>query len=110
MSMKKLLAFCLIAIIICACDEDKTHEIVMKVKENKVGCTGVGQMECYLVQQGNKIDTDEWEYLYDEIEGFVYEPGFVYTLLVAKERIKNPPMDGSSVKYALIRELSKEPR
>jgi hypothetical protein len=54
------------------------------------------------------MDSDEWEYFYEQIEGFAYEPGFIYKLLVAKESVKNPSADSPSVKYLLIREISKE--
>jgi hypothetical protein len=110
--MKKILAFYLIAIFIFSCEEDETQDqLILKVKENKISCTGYeGQTECYLVQQGSKIDSDEWEYFYEEIEGFVYEAGFVYKLSVAKESIVNPTMDSPNTKYLLIRELSKEPK
>jgi hypothetical protein len=94
--MKKTLALYLIAIFIFSCEEDKTQIELIRVKENKVSCWGVGQTECYLVQKGDKIDTEEWEYFYSEIEGFEYEPGFVYKLSVAKEPIADPPMDRSA--------------
>jgi heat shock protein HslJ len=110
--MKKILTFYIIAIFIFSCEEESTqNELILRVKENKTSCTGYeGQTECYLVQQGSKIDSDDWEYFYEQIEGFVYEPGFVYKISVAKETIVNPPIDSPSVKYSLIRELSKEPK
>ena len=106
--MTKILAFYLITIFILSCADDNSPvELILKVKENKINCTGYeGQTECYLVQQGNKIDSNDWEYFYEQIEGFVYEPGFVYKLSVAKETIANPPTDSPNVKYSLIRELS----
>ncbi len=110
--MKKILVFYLIAIFIFSCEEDETkYQLILKVKENKISCTGYeGQTECYLVQQGSKIDSDQWEYFYEQIEGFVYEPGFVYKLSVLKEPLVNPPMDSPDMRYILIRELSKEPK
>lgn len=110
--MKKIFAFYLVAILVFSCEEDKTQvELILKVKENKISCSGYeGQTECYLVQQDSKIDSEEWEYFYEQIEGFVYESGFVYKLLVAKESIVNPLIDGPNMKYLLIKELSKEPK
>ena len=43
-----------------------------------------------------------------EIKGFTYEKGFEYKLLVQEKHLANPPQDGSSVEYSLIKELSKE--
>lgn len=50
-----------------------------------------------------------WQPFYDSIDGFVHEPGFMYDLLVAKRTIRNPPADGSSIAYRLIRILSRTP-
>ncbi len=72
----------------------------------------VGEMEgnCLLVQEGDQIGTDDWSLFYYEhsIKGFDYEPGYIYHLKVKKKRIKNPPMDGSSISYRLVRIMSKE--
>lgn len=108
--MKKIFALYVVSIFSFSCDENNTrNEIILRVKENKISCTGYeGQTECYLVQQGSSIDSEQWEFFYEQIEGFVYEPGFVYRLLVAKEPIQNPPMDSPNTKYLLIKQLSKE--
>jgi hypothetical protein len=83
--------------------------MIIRVKESKISCTGYeGQTECYLIQQGEAIDTELWQYFYENIEGFNYEPGFTYKLLISKEPVKNPPMDAPRIKYTLIKELSKE--
>lgn len=105
--MKRLF---LLGLICYSCLAEDLHtEIIIRVKEAKTSCVGFeGQTECYLVQQGSNIDGDSWEYFYDQIEGFHYEPGFVYKLLVAKESVKNPPQDASNIKYILVKELSKE--
>ncbi|WP_224996194.1 DUF4377 domain-containing protein [Cesiribacter sp. SM1] len=79
------------------------------MKDNKVNCSGYeGQTDCYLVQEGSLIGTDEWNYFYEQIEGFNYETGFIYELLVNKRKVKNPPMDAPNVKYTLVKILSKE--
>lgn len=52
--------------------------------------------------------TDNWSFLSEDIEGFDYEEGYEYYLLVSSHTIKNPPMDGSSAYYRLIRVISKE--
>lgn len=108
--MKRLYLFYFFLALCLSCQtEDLRTEIILRVKENKIGCSGhEGQTECYLVQQGDYINSNTWQYFYDQIEGFEYEPGFVYKLLVAKEPVKNPPIDASNIKYILIKELSKE--
>lgn len=68
----------------------------------------VGPVLTYLVQKGEDIGTDNWGNFYSDIEGFNYEPGYIYNLSVATERIDNPPADGSSIKYTLQEIISKE--
>lgn len=89
--------------------ENVDNQIIMMVKDTKVSCTGGnGPMECLQVQMGEKVGSQTWEYFYSPIEGFNYQPGYVYTLKVKTEPIKNPPADGSSVKYTLIEVVLKE--
>ncbi|RQO30653.1 hypothetical protein DBR32_07925 [Taibaiella sp. KBW10] len=66
---------------------------------------GVMKKDCLQV----KYDKDQknWELFYDTIEGFQYEKGYNYELIVLDERVDNPPADGSSIKYRLIKEVSK---
>lgn len=80
--------------------------IKMQVKEQKVPCTGVAPMECFEVKIGKE---KEWSYFYDAIEGFDYEPGYVYKLKV--ERIKRNgtvPADASAYTYKLRKIVSKK--
>ncbi len=67
-------------------------------------CVGVAPQTCLLV----KFEKDaEWELFYDNITGFLYEPGFEYELLVTKTEVENPPADASSVQYELIEVVNK---
>ncbi len=68
---------------------------------------GAGKMKCMLVREK---PTDEWELFYNNIDGFSYEPGYDYVLTVSTAKIANPPADGSSIKYTLIRQISKAKR
>ncbi|MCO5234226.1 MAG: DUF4377 domain-containing protein [Chitinophagales bacterium] len=56
-----------------------------------------------------KKDTNqtEWENFYSQIEGFSYEKGYEYKLLIKEEKIENPPADGSNIRYILVKILSK---
>ncbi|WP_083506393.1 DUF4377 domain-containing protein [Chryseobacterium aquaticum] len=74
------------------------------IASQTVDCTGVAPMKCLQVKEK---ETDQWENFYSNIEGFTYEPGFEYELKVKTEKIENPPMDGSSIKYTLIKQVSK---
>lgn len=68
-------------------------------------CTGVGQQKCMLIRETPK---EAWSNFYDQIEGFTYEKGFNYKLLVTVTRVDNPPADASSLKYTLKEILLKE--
>lgn len=67
-------------------------------------CVGVAPQKCMLIKKGDAAD---WEFFYSSIEGFQYEPGYEYILEVREEKLDNVPVDASSIKYTLVRELSK---
>lgn len=67
-------------------------------------CTGVAPMKCLQVKEKA---SENWTNFYTNIEGFVYEPGYEYVLKVKTEKIANPPADGSSIKYTLVKQVSK---
>jgi hypothetical protein len=76
----------------------------MEVAEARVPCIALGPRDCLLV----RMQPDgEFGRLYDEIHGFVYEPGYRYRLRVSKRAIRNPPADGSSIEFRLVRVVSK---
>ncbi len=76
----------------------------MQIADHTQDCVGVGPQKCLLVKQDG--DTD-WKFFYTRIEGFTYEPGYEYKLLVKREPIKNPPADGASLRYTLVDMLEK---
>ena len=80
--------------------DEKTMIIASETKD----CTGVAPMKCLQVKEK---ESGNWENFYSNIEGFTYEPGFEYTLKIRTEKIENPPMDGSSIRYILVKEISK---
>ncbi|CAL1520996.1 DUF4377 domain-containing protein [Chitinophaga sp. MM2321] len=75
------------------------------VKESKEPCTGVAPMECLQIKG---IRDSAWTNLYTNINGFKYTPGYRYKLIVKVTTIKNPPADGSSLKYTLKKVLEKK--
>ena len=83
------------------------EEANFRINHYTEDCTGVGPQKCLLVQEDSLIGTDEWRFFYSGIEGFSYEPGYIYNLNVKKTDIANPPADASSIKYELIEILSK---
>lgn len=79
----------------------------LEVASTTVRCW-VESMERDCLQVRDRAD-QPWRYFYQTIDGFVYEPGFEYTIQVAVRTIVNPPQDASTAAYRLIAVLRKEP-
>ncbi|UJH91031.1 DUF4377 domain-containing protein [Antarcticibacterium sp. 1MA-6-2] len=107
--MKILVLLVLVLTAGCSATADVGEEIKMRVNSSTVNCEGLMEGECLLIQQGEKIDSEDWEYFYfkDDIVGFNYEPGFIYDIIVKRIPVANPPQDVSSFKYELVKILSK---
>lgn len=91
-----------VGLLFASCDKDdlKPKIITMWVADHQVDCTGVGPQKCLLV----KLEGDtSWTYHYDGIEGFNYEPGYEYRLTIKRKKVRNPPADGSSIRYILVK-------
>lgn len=84
---------------------DPAELLVLHVAPERVECVGVEPQTCLLIrsEQGG-----EWELFYDRIEGFTHEPGYRYTLLVERSEVRNPPQDGSSYRWRLVRVVERE--
>jgi len=76
------------------------------VANHKASCTGLTSQMCYLMKNSpNGI----WQNYYNDIEGFKYEEGYEYEILVNKKVIENPPADGPSFVYKLVNVVKKTP-
>lgn len=99
-----LLGFFLIIQCTASANTSAENEKTFIVNSQTVDCTGVAPMKCLKIKEK---ENDNWSNFYSNIEGFTYEPGFEYVLKVKTEKIENPPADGSSIKYTLIKQISK---
>ncbi|MBL4649217.1 MAG: DUF4377 domain-containing protein [Aureispira sp.] len=108
--MKKVdvLIFMLLSMAVFSCKKGEATTANFRVNSYTVDCVGVGPQKCLLVQEGDLIGTNDWEYFYYGIKGFDYEEGYIYNLNVKQTAIANPLQDASSVEYELIELLSKE--
>lgn len=68
-------------------------------------CVGAFEQECYL--EFNE-ERQRWEFFYDGIRGFDYEPGFIWTLKVSLHEYSAEWADAGSHEYRLIEVLNKE--
>ncbi len=80
--------------------------VTLYVGPNRVPCMGVAPQTCLQVKENAE---DEYSLFYSVIEGFEFEPGFEYELLVNKQVVPNPPADASAFRWTLIEVVSKTP-
>jgi hypothetical protein len=103
--MKKQILLLITIGILFSCSNDDGNEsktIAMRINHYQNTGMAVGPVLTLLVQEGDAIGTNNWSKFYSNIEGFNYVPGKIYNLTVKVEPIKNPPADGSSLKYTLV--------
>ncbi len=73
--------------------------LLMIVAPQKVACGEDGAQECLQV----KFDPNEdWQTIEAQIEGFDYQPGYRYTLLVEQLDTQASPADGASAQFVLV--------
>jgi len=101
---KTMLLLFAIALSFGACNSPKNTE-KLTIASEQGDCIGVAPMKCLLVKKEGQTD---WEFFYSSIEGFNYEPGYEYVLEVKVENVENPAADQSSLKYTLVKEISKD--
>lgn len=88
--------------------QGKQEIVELRVNHFKQTAVGVMPQLVMLIQEDDEIGSENWSLLYDRIERFDFEPGYIYDLKVRKIEIENPPQDASSVKYIMINLRSKE--
>lgn len=82
----------------------KAGSKTLYVAPTTADCVGVGPMKCMQVRERPNAP---WTLFYGRIEGFEYEPGFLYELQVREEHVPNPPADASSIRTVLLNVISK---
>ena len=97
----------LFLLMILACNSNtEVQSKMLIIADHLENCVGVGPQSCMLVKEN---PDDEWTYFYDQIEGFEYEEGYTYELLVNEIPVPNPAADASSLRYELKNIISKTP-
>lgn len=87
-----------------------TKHSVFWVRGYKKPCVGIAEMQCLQVSRSADLDQAEWNYFYDTIYGFEFEPGYLKKIEVKQDTLaaNEVPADASSIRYTLIRELKKK--
>ena len=88
--------------------DEKVDTVTYRINSYRVPCTGVAPMECLQVQREG---SEDWELFYSAIEGFQFEPGYLYRIRVREEKLDpaRVPADASSIKYTLVSVEEKVP-
>ncbi|WFN33777.1 DUF4377 domain-containing protein [Methanogenium sp. S4BF] len=71
--------------------------------------TGIGSRQCMLIREMPPAADGGWGLFYDQIEGFAYEEGYLWTLRVKITGSENPPADASTLRYELVEVVEKKP-
>jgi heat shock protein HslJ len=97
----------LFLLITMACtSNNEVQSKMLIIADHLENCVGVAPQTCMLVKEN---PDDEWTFFYSPIEGFEYEEGYTYELLVNEIPVANPAADASSIKYELKEIISKTP-
>ncbi len=110
--MKFILSLIIATIALNTCSNttsEKEPETIVFINSAKVDCTGVVAMKCLQIQESETLKPNEWQNFYSTIEGFNYEPGYIYKLSITKEKLdpETVPADASSIKYSLVKVIEK---
>lgn len=82
--------------------------IKMRVQGHRVECQPNGDVVkwCYSVQKGVSIGMETWETLQQSIEGFTFEEGYTYDLIVRID-VQQGKTGPEKFKYTLVEIISK---
>ncbi|WP_374071375.1 DUF4377 domain-containing protein [Morganella morganii] len=87
-------------------DQAAENTRTLYIDSELADCVGVAPMKCMKIKESPDA---EWEFFYQSIDGFTYEPGYQYRVSVKTTNVPNPPADAPNIRYQLISVLSKDP-
>mgnify|MGYP003575255042 CR=1 FL=1 len=105
--MKFLLKTLLVLIIFSSCEKQEEQ---LKIRVNyykQTISTAKGPTMALSVQSGTDLGSTNWSPSTTKIAGFVYEPGYIYELLVSTQTIENPYSEFGSTAYVLKQIVSR---
>ncbi|MEJ2003809.1 MAG: DUF4377 domain-containing protein [Cyclobacteriaceae bacterium] len=104
--LKIIPLFILLILMSCGNVNTGETETILWINSERVPCVGVAPRECLQVKRSEDGD---WENFYARIEGFNFEPGFLYKIRVKETELpaNQVPADASSIRYELVEELEK---
>jgi len=69
------------------------------IKPDLVDCVGEAPQRCMQVAEA---EDGQYNYFYDQIDGFTFQEGISYVLDVRVDEIDDPPADAGTLRYTLI--------
>ena len=93
----------------CSAGDKKQDQYVYWVNSTKVSCVGLAPTKCLQIQKSETPDPSAWESFHGSIQGFDYQAGYVYKIVVKENHLDpaNLPADASSIEYTLVEILEK---
>jgi len=85
--------------------DDKEHIETITIGPYIRRCQGFIEQDCFMEFNS---DSGAWEFFYDEIERFDFEPGFIYTLEVRLEDRGEGIQDVGRYSYHLVKVIEKQ--
>ncbi len=85
-------------------DEPVTGRKTLVIDSQWIDCpNGIGK--CLRVKQ----ERGEWQPLHSPIEGFDFEEGYIYTIIVDVTEVPDPPTGGETLRYRLLEVVGRTP-
>lgn len=111
MNLYALPALLILPPLLLSCKTTNVQEVnttTYWVNSSRIPCTGVAPMHCLQIR---KEGSGTWQLLYSDIEGFEYEPGYLYRIRVRAEQLdpQEVPADASAIRYRLVAVKEKVP-
>lgn len=104
-SLKLIIPITVIFLVLTiGCGRDEHIETLI-IGPYKVDCVGAFEQECYL--EFNE-ESQRWEFFYEGIQGFDFEPGFIWTLKVSLHEREEGIQDVGRYEYRLVAVIDKE--
>ena len=88
--------------LLAACGEEHTEVLTFGPYTKR--CVGAFEQDCFM--EYNE-EAQRWHFFYDGIEGFDFEPGYIYTLEVRLEEREHGIQDVGRYSYHLIKIVDK---
>ena len=83
----------------------------IRIASQLVDCTGIAPQRCFSVQWADPTGKQwsAWQTLAEPIEGFTWQAGTTYELLIREIYLDPPPATGSALRRSLLQIVKAEP-